>query len=184
MNPYNTIIIILFFLLNSCTTNRHVGADVELVDEIEFNRYNDSSFIDKNIITEIVDPVEPRIKYGQEIGNDSTKTIIIIQKPEIKAELKGFAITKITFDCIDSLHIEDIELRSLQLKDTKDKIVFDYDIFESNKKIKDFDFYKSHLISNIKDLKFWIEKNDKQSSLYFHKQNIVFFRIKIIPCSY
>lgn len=176
----------ILLLFCNCTFNKHLNVynnsninEIDSIDIVEFNRYNDSSFIDKNIILDIVDPIEPRIKYGQEIGNDSI-TIITILNPKIKAELNGLAIMKITFDCIDSLHIEDIELRSLQLKDSKERIVFYYNIFENNKKNKDFDFYKNNLISSIKDFKFWIENKDKQYSLYFNKKIIVYFRVKVL----
>jgi hypothetical protein len=144
---------------------------IDLNDSSDFNySYND-----------IVPPIEPKIKYGYEVGNPVTR--IILQNSNVNTELNELAMVEITFDSMNSLYVEDIKLRSLQLKETiKDSLILDYDIYTNNMENEEIDFYRKYLGTIIKDLKFWIDDNERHYSLYFSKRNVFYFRVKVVSC--
>lgn len=179
------IVIITIFLLCQCGSNRFqmTNSNVVMDDEIIIPD-NDISTNDSNDFENtIVDLMEPKIEYRDEFGNPVTN--IIIQNPNIKTELKGFAMVVITFDCMDSLHVVNVEIRSLQMKEIiNDSIVFDYCIFINKKKNKAINFYSKKLETIIRNLKFWIEEDDKKRhNLYLsiNKRFLFFFKVRVIP---
>jgi hypothetical protein len=179
------IVIITIFLLCQCGSNRFqmTNSNVVVDDEIIILD-NDISTNDSNDFENtIVDLMEPKIKYRDEFGNPVTN--IIIQNPNIKTELNGFAMVVITFNCMDSLHIVNVEIRSLQMKEIiNDSIVFDYSIFINKKKNKAINFYSKKLETIIRNLKFWIEEDDKKRhNLYLsiNKRFLFFFKVRVIP---
>jgi hypothetical protein len=175
--------IVMLFLLCYCSSNKHQIANTNVAveyNEIFINLIDSIDSVDFEDAI-IICPYEPKIKYGLEMGNHATN--ITLQNPNVMTELNGLAMVAITFDNMDSLQIEDIKLRSLQLKEIiTDSIVFDYDMYLNNFENANLDFYREKLTTIIKNFKFWLEDNDKQHSLHFSKRNVVYFSVKVI-CS-